>query len=124
MSMFIAWFLRAGWKYLAVIAIVGGAYYWAHHRGAMEERAKWEKKEIAAVKEAARLTVAMQAAVDEAEIAKAQAATAYALAREPNTREVIRYVKTKSAALPCPDSDGVRLGTASIEAANAALAAH
>ena len=124
MSIFVAWFLRAGWKYLAVIAIVTGAYYWAHHRGAMEERAVWERKEIADVKEAAKATAAMQAAVDQAEIANAQRDAAYALAREPNTREVIRYVKTKSAALPCPDPDGVRLGTASIEAANAAIAAH
>lgn len=124
MSIFIAWFLRGGWQYLAAIGIVVGAYYWAHHRGVMEERGVWEKKEIAAVKEAAKATAAMQAAVDQAEIANAQRDAAYALAREPNTREVVRYVKSKPAALPCPDPDGVRLGTASIDAANAALAAH
>jgi hypothetical protein len=95
MSIFVAWFLRAGWKYLAVIAIVTGAYYWAHHRGAMEERAAWQAAQAKAIEAMRKAEGAMQDAVDTAAKLKAQRDEARNIAADRETGKVTNYYVTR-----------------------------
>ncbi len=57
---------------LAVVGMLAGAYGYAHHQGALSERAVWEKRVEAQAKEAARL-IAAKIAENAALEAKSQA---------------------------------------------------
>ncbi len=115
------------WRFLAGGAVISALALWlcnaAWHRGAAHETAVWTAR--VAVAEAGRRDAErrMQTAVESAATARAGRDAAYAAARAATAEKVTSYVATPAAAVPCPDDIGVRLGTAAIAAANAALAA-
>lgn len=124
MSIFIAWFLRGGWQYLAAIGLILGAYHWAWSRGANHTQAKWDAAVARGVLIVAKRNAELQEAKNTAEAASAERNRMYELANRPIQNEVNAYVKTPAAAARCIDPVGVSLGDRSISAANAALAAH
>lgn len=114
-----------GWVWGALAAALA-LFLWGNHReasGRTAERARWERRVAAAEAEAAALRAQRAQAVADAVAARAERDRLYTLARTPVTNEVIRYVATPAAAVPCPDADGLRLGQAAIDAANAATRA-
>ena len=127
----VALLLGGGWRYLAGAALLVGGYAWltsaAYERGVHHARGVWAARvaadAAASALAAAKLTGIRQSQSDAADTAHARRAQSYAARRAPITQEVIRYVATPAAALACPDLRGVQLGTGSIAAANAALAA-
>lgn len=114
-----------GWVWGALVAGVA-LLLWGNHReasGRTAERTRWEHRLAAAEAHAAALRAQRAQAAAAALAAGAERDRLYALARAPLTNKVIRYVATPAAAVPCPDPDGLRLGQAAIDAANAATAA-
>lgn len=112
---------------LALAALLIALLAWGNHaaeqRGARAERALWQARMVRATAVAQAQAQARAAARDAAFAATAERARRYAAARRPIEHEVIRYVQSPAAHVACPDADGVRLGSAAIAAANAALAA-
>jgi len=127
MSGLLAAFLLRWWKPLAAGVLAVGVLVWFNHaaeqRGAIAERRIWQARESRAVAAAVTLALARNAQRDVALTAAASRARRYADRRAPITQEVIRYVQTSAAAVACPDAAGVRIGQASIDAANKAVAA-
>ncbi len=115
------------WRLLAGGVVVTALVLWlcnaAWHRGAAHEAAAWTARVAAAEADRRNAERRLQTAVDTAATARAGRDAAYAAARAATAEKVTSYVATPAAAVPCPDGVGVRLGTAAIAAANAALAA-
>ncbi len=127
----VALLLGGGWRYLAGAAVLFAGYAWlttaAYNRGAYHERAVWTARTTSAAAgsatAAAALAAARQTRSEVADTGHARRAQNYAVSQAPITHEVIRYVATPAAAITCLDVRGVQLGTAAIDAADAALAA-
>ncbi|TFU05647.1 hypothetical protein EUV02_01025 [Polymorphobacter arshaanensis] len=115
------------WKPLAAGVLAIAALVWFNHaaeqRGALAERQIWQARAAraaaAAIAQAQTRTAQREAAL----VAASERARRYADARKPIAQEVIRYVQSPAAATACPDAVGVHIGQASIDAANAAVAA-
>ncbi|MGL4543706.1 MAG: hypothetical protein ACRCUI_14475 [Polymorphobacter sp.] len=125
-ALLLGWTLRC-WKPLVAGLIAVAALIWFNHaaqrRGAVAERRIWEARASQAAAAAARQALARNLHRDSALAAAAVRARRYANARTPIVQEVIHYVQSPAAAVHCPDAAGVRIGQASIDAANAATAA-
>ena len=125
-ALLLGWLLRH-WKPLAAGLLAVAALVWFNHaaeqRGALAERQIWQARAAraaaAAIAQAQNRTSDREAAL----VAASQRARRYADARHPIAQEVIRYVQSPAAAAACPDAAGVHIGQASIDAANAAVAA-
>jgi hypothetical protein len=125
-AVMLGWVLRF-WKPLAAALLAVAALVWFNHaaeqRGALAERQIWRARAAravaAAIAQAQKRTSDREAAL----VAASTRARRYAAARSPIAQEVIRYVQSPAAAAHCPDAAGVHIGQASIDAANAAVAA-
>lgn len=113
----------AVWIGLVAIAAV---WMFGNHReaqGRADEKARWERRVEAAEAESAKLRLQWAQAAATAAALQVERDRLYQLARDPVTKEIVRYVQSPAAAAVCPDADGVRLGQAAINAANTATAA-
>lgn len=127
MSALLVAVLLRWWKPLIAGLVVVAALAWLNHaaelRGASAERHIWQARDRRAMADAVTLALVRTAQRDAALTAAASRARRYADNRTPISHEVIRYVQTPAAAVACPDAAGVRIGQASIDAANKATAA-
>ena len=123
----VALVVAGAWRWILGVLLAGALGVWialaAYRHGVDHERATWTARAAQATARAATDSHVRALAKDGAQRAASHRAESYARTRMPIAREVIRYVQTPAAAVACPDVAGVRVGTAAIAAANAALAA-
>lgn len=128
MSAIAIWQLvRRFWPYavggLVIIALAFAVIRYGNNRereGAKGERVKWQAEAAKQAAIAVTLAQERQAAVDEAETAKAERDRVYALKTAPIKVEVQSYAKSPAAIVRCVDAVGVSIGAKAIAAANAA----
>lgn len=131
MSAIAIWQLvRRFWPYavgaLVIIALAFAVIRYGNNRerkGAEGERVKWQAEAAKQAAIAVTLAQERQAAVDEAETAKAERDRVYALKTAPIKVEVQSYAKSPAAIVRCVDAVGVSIGSKAISAANAATQA-
>jgi hypothetical protein len=118
-----AWALRIA-PYVAGLLLAVAAYAWAYGNGREAERAKWQKREAAAVEAAQVKERALQAQVDAAGVALSEQAAAIdriTHVQKLNTRTF--YVQNPAANVACLDASRLRHISESDTAATAASAA-
>ena len=122
--------VRRFWPYavgaMVIVALAFAVIRYGNNRerkGAEGERVKWQAEAAKQAAIAATLAQERQAAVDEAETAKAERDRVYALKTVPIKVEVQSYAKSPAAIVRCVDAVGVSIGSKAIAAANAATQA-
>ena len=122
--------LRRFWPYIAGALVIVALWFALMHygnkreaEGAEGERVKWQAEAAKQAAVAVTLAQERQAAVDEAETAKAERDRVYALKTAPIKVEVQSYAKSPAAIVRCVDAVGVSIGAKAISAANAATQA-
>ena len=118
-----AWALRVA-PYVGGLLLAVAAYAWAYSNGREAERAKWQKREAAAVEAAQAKERALQAQVDAAGVALSERSTAVERIRE-KAQIVTRnfYVENPASNVACLDASRLRHISESDTAATAASAA-
>jgi small ligand-binding sensory domain FIST len=112
-----AWALRVA-PYVGGLLLAVAAYAWAYGNGKEAERAKWQKREAAAVEAAQAKERALQAQVDAAGVALSERSTAVERIRE-KAQTITRtyYVANPSSNVACLDDGRVQHITQSDAAA-------
>ena len=115
------------WKLPLILLLIIGAGFWINHigyqRGELSARRQCQAAQAHSLEVAVASAQRRQAARDNADTKSAQRARDFANARAPQSQKVNQYVQSPAAHQPCLDADGVRLGSATIHAANTALTA-
>ena len=114
------WALRVA-PYVGRALLAAAAYLWAYSAGREAERARWQKREAAAVAAAQAKTAAVQAQVDAAGAALSERSTAVERIRE-KAQVITRtyYVENPASNVTCLDASRLRHISESDTAATAA----